>query len=81
MNTFEFVGKLVPCKETDNFKPFETKKFPNGDWGMKSLKFNAVCGTNRHTLEISELINMANPDSQKIYTFSKGGQDDSGNAV
>ena len=59
MNTFEFVGKLVPCKETDNFKPFETKKFPNGDWGMKSLKFNAVCGTNRHTLEISELINMA----------------------
>lgn len=81
MNTFEFVGKLVPCKETENFKPMETKKFPSGDWGLKSLKFNAVCGTNRHLLEISELINVKNPDSMKIYTFSKGGQDDDGNAV
>lgn len=81
MNTFEFTGKLVPCKETENFKPLETKKFPSGDWGLKSLKFNVVAGTNRHLVEISDLINVNNPDSMKIYTFSKGGQDNDGNAI
>lgn len=81
MNTFELVGKIVPCKETDNFKPCEVKKFPSGDWGLKSLKFNVVAGTNRHLVEISDLINVNNPDSMKIYTFSKGGQDDDGNKV
>lgn len=81
MNTFDFVGKIVPCKETENFKPYETKQFTNSDWGLKTLKFNVVCGTNRHLVEISELVNVKNPDSMKVYTFSKGGQDEDGNPI
>ena len=77
-NTFEFVGKLVPCKETDNFKPYNTIQFKDSDWGKKSIKLNMVCGTNRHFLEVSELINVANEKSMKIYTFSKGTQGDDG---
>ena len=28
-NTFEFVGKISPCKETDSFKPYSTVRFNN----------------------------------------------------
>ena len=35
-NTFEFVGKLVPCKETDNFKPYSSIRFKDSDWGKKT---------------------------------------------
>lgn len=77
-NTFEFVGKLVPCKETDNFKPYGSIRFKDSDWGKKTIKFNMVCGTNRHFLEVSDLVNMANEKSMKIYTFSKGTQSDDG---
>ena len=77
-NTFEFVGKLVPCKETDNFKPYSSIRFKDSDWGKKTIKFNMVCGTNRHFLEVSDLVNMANEKSMKIYTFTKGTQSDDG---
>ena len=75
-NTFEFVGKIVPCKETENFKPYSTVKFDSG-WAKKSIKFNIACGNNRHLLEISDLVN---PDTKKatIMTFSKGTQNSDG---
>ena len=71
-NTFEFVGKITPCKETENFHPYENIRFPDSDWGKKSIKFNVKCGNNRHLVEVSQLVYAKNPDSMMIYTFTKG---------
>lgn len=76
-NTFEFVGKILPCKETEKFKPYSDIKFESG-WSKKSIKFNVVCGTNRHTVESNSLYNSKNLDTMTIYTFSKGTVSDSG---
>ena len=80
-STFEFIGKLAACKESDKFKPYGTTAFPNSDWGKKSIKFNMVCGTNRHLVECSDLVNVESPESMTIYTFSKGGKNDAGETV
>lgn len=77
-NTFEFVGKISPCKETDNFKPYKEIMFKDSEWGKKSISFNIVCGTNRHFLDTSELINK-DMSKGKIYTFGKATTDESGN--
>ena len=79
-NTFEFVGKIVPCKETEKFKPYSETKFDSG-WAKKQIKFNIVCDTNRHLLESSSLYDSKNTDKMKIYTFSKGTTSDSGEKV
>ena len=79
-NTFEFVGKISPCKETDKFKPYSETKFDSG-WAKKQIKFNIVCDTNRHLLEVSSLYDSKNTDKMKIYTFSKGTTSDSGEKV
>ena len=72
-NTFEFIGKIVPCKETEKFKPYGTERFPNSDWGKKFIKFNMVCGTNRHLVEVNCLMDCEHGmDNSKIFTFSKG---------
>jgi len=68
-NTFEFVGKIYPCKETNNFKPYEQKTFDSG-WTKKSLKFNAVCGTNRHLIETSVLV-PKKLEEMNIYTIAQ----------
>lgn len=78
-NTFEFIGTISPCKETDKFKPYETMRYNNSDWGNKHIKFNAVCGNNRHLVEVSALVNVADPDSMTIYTYGKSGVDNDGN--
>ena len=80
-STFEFIGKLAACKESDKFKPYGTTAFPNSDWGKKFIKFNAVCGTNRHLMEVSDLVNIKNPQGMTIYTFSRGGTLDDGTKV
>ena len=77
-NTFEFVGTISPCKETENFKPYKTIWFDGSDWGKKSLMFNIHCGNNRHTVEIDDLITKDNSKRQ-IYTFTKGTVDSNGN--
>lgn len=69
-NAFEFVGKILPCKETDNFKPFNDVKFNSG-WVRKSIRFNMVCGTNRHLLESASLYDSKNVDGMTIYTVGK----------
>lgn len=78
-NTFEFIGKISPCKETDNFKPYSTTRFNNSDWGKKQIKFNVACGNNRHLVDVTGLVNVANPDTMQIYTYSKSGVDNDGN--
>lgn len=78
-NTFEFVGKIIPCKKTNSFKPYNTVTFGSG-WGKKTIKFNIVCDTNRHLLEVSELVN-PNKSKEKIFTYSKGGINTDGSKI
>ena len=49
---FNWVGKIVPVKDTDSFKGYEEKVYDSG-WMSQKLKFNLVAGTNRHLLEIN----------------------------
>ena len=77
-NTFEFVGKIIPCKETDKFKPFSDTRFNKSDWAKKQIKFNMVCGNNRHFVEASSLYNAEHTDTMTIYTVSKGTTSDNG---
>ena len=75
-NTFEFIGKIVPCKETDNFKPYDKRTFDSG-WSKTTLKFNVVCDTNRHFLEVG-VLTPANLENAIIYTTTKGGENSDG---
>ena len=68
-NSFTFVGKIFACKETDNFKPHEKRTFESG-WTKESIKFNAVCGSNRHMVEQSVLY-PKNKEDVTIYTLVK----------
>ena len=68
-NTFDFVGKIFPCKETDNFKPYEKRTFDSG-WTKTTLKFNAVCGTNRHMIE-SSVFTPKDLEDVNIYTIAR----------
>lgn len=80
VNTFEFVGKLIPCKETDKFKPYETTWFKDSTWGNKSIKFNVACGNNRHLVELTALVNK-DEKSMNIYSFTKKTKDESDNEI
>jgi len=80
-NTFEFVGKIVPIKESEKFKPYEEKVFESG-WTNRQFKFNMACGCNRHMLEIQG--GAWSKESKKdnfVYTFSKATDDGHGNKV
>ena len=50
-NTFDWVGTIKPCKASERFTPYEERTFDSG-WTNRTLRFNAVCGSNRHMLEI-----------------------------
>lgn len=76
-NTFEFVGKISPCKETDKFKPLSVMKFNSG-WAKKVIKFNAICGDNRHLIESVSLYNDKNLNDMVIKTKAKAAVSDSG---
>ena len=52
MNTFSFVGKIVPIKDTEKFKGYEEKMFPSG-WMTQSLRWNVVAGDDRHLVMIN----------------------------
>lgn len=79
MNRFEFIGTLVPCKETENFKPFEVRRFPSG-WNNKTLKFNVACGSNRHMVQVSALY-PNDIEKSTINTFGRTYKDDNGNEI
>lgn len=78
-NTFDFVGKIAPCKETESFKPFEKRTFDSG-WQKETLKFNVVCGANRHLLETAVLL-APTLENTVIYTTTKGGQNADGTKI
>ena len=51
-NTFSFVGKIVPIKDTDTFKGYTEQVF-DSKWMNQRLRFNVIAGDNRHLVEIN----------------------------
>lgn len=45
-NSFVFIGKIVPIKESDKFKPIDRRDFSSG-WTNTTCRFNVISGTNR----------------------------------
>ena len=78
MNTFSFIANIALGKETDKFKPYEEKKFNSG-WINRTLKFNAVAGTNRIMCEIKG--GSWEDGHGTIKTFAPGTVDDAGKRV
>ena len=48
---YEVLGKISIGKETDKFKPYTETVYDSG-WKKTVLKFNAICGDNRHMLQV-----------------------------
>lgn len=79
MNTFSFVGYLKPVKDTENFKGFTTTNFDSG-WMNEKLRFNVVCGDNRHLVEINAG-RWQSEDKNVIYGFTRGDANKKGEAI
>ena len=71
MAQFNMVGKIVPIKDTDNFKGYEEKVFDKSGWMTQKLRFNFVAGTNRHLLEINAGHFKEDKKNSVVYTYSK----------
>jgi hypothetical protein len=70
MNTFSFVGKLVPVKDTENFKGYTETTYDSG-WMKQRLVFNVVAGDNRHLVEINAGRWKDDAKNSTIYTMSR----------
>lgn len=71
MAQFNMVGKIVPIKDTDNFKGYEEKVFDKSGWMTQKLRFNFVAGTNRHLVEINAGKFKEDKKNSVVYTYSK----------
>lgn len=67
---FNWVGKLVPVKDAENFKGYEEKVYDSG-WMTQKLRFNVVAGTNRHLAEINAGRWKKDEKNSVVYTYSK----------
>ena len=67
---FNFVGKIVPVKDTENFKGYEEKTY-DSKWMTQKLRFNFVAGTNRHLVEINAGKWADDKKNSVVYTYSK----------
>ena len=70
MNSFSFVGKIVPVKDTENFKGYTETTYDSG-WMKQRLVFNVVAGDNRHLVEINAGRWKDDKKNSTIYTMSK----------
>lgn len=70
MNTFSFVGKLVPVKDTESFKGYTETVYDSG-WMKQRLVFNVVAGDNRHLVEINAGKWKDDKKNSTIYTMSR----------
>lgn len=76
---FEMVGKISLPKDSEKFHPFEVKNYPTSGWTNKTIRFNAICGDNRHMLQVKA---GAFADGHgDIYTFTKGSIDSDGKKI
>ena len=70
MSSFSFVGKIVPVKDTDNFKGY-TETVYDSKWMKQRLVFNVVAGDNRHLVEINAGRWQDDKKNNTIYTMSR----------
>lgn len=70
MSTFNFVGKIVPIKDTEKFKGY-TETVYDSKWMKQRLVFNFVAGDNRHLVEINAGRWQDDKKNGVIYTMSR----------
>ena len=70
-NSFTFVGKIVPIKDTDNFKGYTEMVYDKSKWVAQRLRFNVVAGDNRHLVEINAGRWQDDAKNSVIYTYSR----------
>lgn len=69
-NSFTFIGKIVPIKDTDSFKGY-TEMVYDSKWMSQKLRFNVVAGDNRHLVEINAGRWQDEKKNSVVYTYSK----------
>ena len=74
MAQFNWVGKIVPIKDTESFKGYEEKVFDKSGWLTQKLRFNFVAGTNRHLVEINAGKFKDDNKNSAVYTYSKAAE-------
>lgn len=70
MAQFNFVGKISPVKDSDNFKGYTERVFDSG-WMTQRLCLNMICGDNRHLVEINAGRWKDDKRNEAVYTYSK----------
>ena len=70
MSSFNFVGKIVPVKDTEKFKGY-TETVYDSKWMKQRLVFNLVAGDNRHLVEINAGRWFDDKKNAVIYTMSR----------
>ena len=75
---FEMVGKISLGKETEKFHPYSETTYDSG-WVKRRIMFNAICGDNRHMLNVDG--GSFADGHGDVYTFTKGSVDANGNKV
>lgn len=73
MSTFNFVGKIVPLKDTDKFKGY-TETVYDSKWMKQRLVFNLIAGDNRHLVEINAGKWQDDKKNSVIYTMSRASE-------
>lgn len=68
--TFTMVGKIVPIKDTEKFKGYEEMVFTS-KWMTQRLRWNFICGDDRHLLEINAGRWQDDAKNDTIYTMSR----------
>jgi hypothetical protein len=78
-NNFSFVGYLKPVRDSEKMKGFTTTNYDSG-WMNERLRFNVVCGDNRHMVEINQG-RWKEESKNTIYGFTRGENGKKGEAV
>ena len=79
MNNFSFVGHLKPVRDSEKMKSFSITNYDSG-WMNERLRFNVVCGDNRHMVEINQG-RWKEESKNTIYGFTKGDANKKGEAI
>ena len=72
------VGKISLGKETEKFHPYSETTYDSG-WVKRRIMFNAICGDNRHMLNVDG--GSFADGHGDVYIFTKGSVDANGNKV
>lgn len=73
MNSFSFVGKIIPIKDKDTFKGYTEQVYDSG-WMKQRLVFNVVSGDSRNLVEINAGKWQDDSKNSTIYTMSKASE-------